>query len=56
MIWKVERGTSHRADRDRSRHQNRRGYPLRSGSGCRIQGVQLRPTEMIGGSRILGES
>src|SRR5215813_9721189 len=37
------RRTNQRADRDRSRSQNRRGYTVRRGSGCRTNEVHLIP-------------
>jgi hypothetical protein len=41
MIRRIVRRTSQRAEHTRSRSQNRQGYTLRRGSGCRTNGVHL---------------
>jgi hypothetical protein len=41
---KKQRHCISRCTNDRSRHRNRRGYTLRSGSGCLTNGVHLSLT------------
>ena len=45
-VEKQRRCTSHCTDNDRSRHRNRRGYTLRSGSGCLTNGVHLTTSKV----------